>query len=426
MSMLRVVVCFALAASQRTAAEPLHPLVFVGGAGASLMKADLNKTSAPHWYCSTQYKDYDLWLYYRTLTPFWAPCWLDNMRLRWRDGKMQDAGIEVRLVGDELGEQEDINKGFAKDLWSDLLLNISSLGYSGTSPHVGALHYDWRMSVDQLMVDGTFANMQKQIETRVAAADGKRAVLTTLSFGSPLMHKFLTQFVDSAWKQKFVERWISLSGVFGGVVELTRMALYPEPMDFFDIPKMLPYISLEALRDMSNTFPSSFAARPTYMRDDETLVSANVAGQLRNYTKHDMAMALEDSGLSAARQVYKSSEHAYSFDDLDGPGVTVDCIYGTGDETVDAIHFDLGFNKHATHYGYEDGDGVAPTRSLSMCAKWSSPNESDPKVSVHPIPHIGHGGPLHNNVALQIFSQIIHSLYPPASNTRSSRSPVFV
>ena len=50
--------------------------------------------------------------------------------------KMQDAGIEVKLVGDELGEQEDINKGFAKDLWSDLLSNVSSLGYSGTSSDI--------------------------------------------------------------------------------------------------------------------------------------------------------------------------------------------------------------------------------------------------------------------------------------------------
>lgn len=383
------------------ATETLSPLIFTGGVGASMLQANLNKTSSPHWYCDTQYKGYDLWLYYRNLAPMKADCWLDNMRLRWQDGEMQEAGIKITLVGDHLSAGDDINSGFAKDLWSDLLTGVQALGYSGTSPHVSALHYDWRLSLDQLMQGGTFTKMRRQIEACVAASNGKRAVLVTLSYAGPLMHKFLAKFVDDAWKSKYIERWISLSGVWGGSVELTRMAFYPKPKDFFNIPKYLPYISLETSRDMANSFPSSFTLRPTFMGNEEVLVSASLSGKKHDYGKNDISQALEDSGLSAARQVYKSSENAYSFEHLGDPGVAVDCMYGIGDQTVNGIHFGTGFNKPATNYTYEDGDGVAPTRSLSMCAAWS-------KAKVYAFPHIGHGGTLHSKEAVQQFSQIMH------------------
>lgn len=379
-----------------------------------MMQADLNKTSSPHWYCYSQYEDYDLWLYYRDLVPMQADCWLDNMRLKWRDGKVEDAGITIKLVGDHLSPHEDINNGFAKDLWSDLLSGVQDLGYSATSPHVGALHYDWRLSLEQLMLDGTFAKMQKQIEAHVASSGGKKAIIVTLSYGGPLVHKFLAKFVDSAWKHKFVERWISLSGVFGGSVVLTRMAFYPEAKDFFNIPEILPYISLEMARDMSNTFSSSFTLRPTYMEEHEVLISAQVEGEQRNYTTNSVGLALEDSGLSAARQVYESSQYAYSFDHLGEPGVTVDCMYGTGEKTLNSVHFGDGFNKPATAYAHEDGDGVATTRSLSLCARWNETKvvgNNTPKVSVYKFPHIDHGGILHSNESCQQFANILHSMY---------------
>jgi hypothetical protein len=380
-----------------------HPLIFTGGVGASMLQANLNKTASPHWFCDKQYKGYDLWLYYTNLAPMKADCWLDNMRLRWEDGKMQDAGIDIVLVGDNLKAGDNVNTGFAKDLWSDLISGVSGLGYSGSSPHVSALHYDWRLSLDQLIKDGSFTKMKQQIEARVTAAHGKRAVLVTLSYGGPLMHKFLAKFVDAAWKQKYIERWVSLSGVWGGSVELTRMAFFPEPKDFFNIPEFLPYISLEAARDMSNTFPSSFTLRPTFMKSNEVLVSAQIAGQKHKYGKDEISPALADSGLLAAKQVYDVSRNAYSFHHLGEPGVEVDCIYGIGDDTVNGVHFGNGFNKPATNYTFEDGDGVAPRRSLSLCGEWS-------RTSVHTFPGIGHGGTLHSKPAVQRFARIMQSL----------------
>merc|ERR1711982_183797 len=136
---------------------------------------------------------------------------------------------------------------------------------------------------------------------------------------------------------------------------------------------------------MANSFPSSFTLRPTFMKDEEVLISANIAGKKHVYTKNDIDTALADSGLQAAREVYKSSRSAYSFHELGAPGVRVHCIYGTSDDTIDSIHFGNGFNKPATSYGYEEGDGVAPKRSLSLCAEWSATDGSD-AVHIHAFP----------------------------------------
>jgi len=230
------------------------------------------------------------------------------------------------------------------------------------------------------------------------------------------MHKFLAKFVDDMWKSEYIERWVSLSGVFGGSVELTRMALYPEAKDFFNIPDYLPYISLETSRDMSNSFSSSFTLRPTFMSDKEILISTSISGKERVYGEADMSEALGDSGLSVARQVYEASKNAYSFEHLEDPGVAVDCVYGVGDKTVNGIHFGNGFNNPATNYTYEDGDGVAPTRSLSLCATWS-------KTNVYTFPRIGHGGTLHSQDAVQQFAKIIHG---QASALKASGASLFV
>jgi len=338
--------------------------------------------------------------------------------LRWVAGQMVDFGVKIKLVGDSLQLGEDINEGFAKPIWHDLLSGIEDLGYSGTSPSVSALHYDWRMSLDQLMTDGTFAKFKSSIEAAVAKSGGKRAILVTLSYGGALMHKFLATFVDAAWKSTYVERWISLSGVFGGSAELSRMAFYPEAEDFFNIPSILPYISLEIARGMSNTFPSSFVLQPHFLSDQEVLVSALVDGVQKTYTSSGLSQALADSGLSEATQVYEFAKNSYSFHYLPAPGVAVDCVYGIGDNTIGSITYGDGFNKPATAYRYEDGDGVAPTRSLSLCAQWkAAPATAAARkltqtqdVSVHTFPGIGHGGTLHDAKAIQAISDIVRSL----------------
>merc|ERR1712048_442354 len=145
-----------------------------------------------------------------------------------------------------------------------------------------------------------------------------------------------------------------------------------------------------------------------------------IAGKKHEYTRSDVSQALEDSGLAAARKVYDYSENAYLFDRLGAPGVAVDCIYGIDDQTVNGVHFGDGFNEAATGYTYEDGDGVATKRSLSLCAQWSGTGPNATKVSIYSFPHIGHGGTLHSKESVQQFAQIMRSMHTPAGGLDNS------
>mmetsp|Transcript_39189 Transcript_39189/g.92252 ORF Transcript_39189/g.92252 Transcript_39189/m.92252 type:complete len:428 (-) Transcript_39189:136-1419(-) len=386
------------------------PLIFMGGLGASMMRAKLNRSSVPHSFCTKQDDDYKLWLYYENLLPLKADCWLDNMRLRWHDGELQDE-VQIHLVGDD-PNTKGISAGFSKsNLWSDLLNSVADLGYGDDSPHVHALHYDWRLSVVQLASDGTFSRLRTQIETAVEKASGKAAILVTLSYAGPIMHSFLTGFVDAAWKKKHIARWVSLSGTFGGSSELVRIAFYPEGSDFFNVPSILPYISLKDARAMSNTFASTFASWPKFLNKDEVLINVTAEdGAVKLYTADETSQALKDSGLEQAEKVYARHKDAYSFHELPSPDVDVDCVYGVGDSTVSSLQFGKGFNTPATGYGYEDGDGVATSRSLRMCGEWRSKGNHGTLVRTHEIQHAGHGGPLHHHEAVAVFGKIVHGI----------------
>jgi len=416
---------FAAAAS----AEPtLNPILFMGGWAASSMHADVNSTSTAHWYCSSQVRNYKLWKYYSNILPFRWNCFRDRISLRWENGKIKDFGVEIKLVGDHLKDGTDISAGFSLDLWSPLLSSISKLGYNGSSPFVGAMHYDWRLGPLELAGGGLFMKMKRTIEMFVARSLGKRAVLVTLSYGSLLMHKFLAAFVDTAWKRQHVERWITLSAMFGGTAIVTRMAFYPLPSDLNYLP-YLPWAQSESWRNVMDTFPSTFVQHPTYKRADEVLISAGG----RSYASGDTADALVDAGLLGAKAVFESTRDEYVFDKIDAPGVAVDCLYGIGADTITSMHFGKGFNRSATNYTYEDGDGVGTKRSMGRCLEWQSTsmripaaapadNTPPPTVSIYEIPNADHGRTLSHIEALKIFSRIIHDVhFGNAGSTRSHK-----
>jgi len=237
-----------------------------------------------------------------------------------------------------------------------------------------------------------------------------------------MMHKFLATFVDADWKAKHIERWVSLSGPWGGSTELSRISFYPDSSDFFNVPDILLYITLEELRTMANTFPSTFIQRPRFGTDDEIVLDVKVGDETRTYTKNDIGKALRDSGLLNAATVYEAELDAYDFHSLAAPGVTVDCIYGVGLQTITRLHFDNGFNASATGYDYESGDTVVPKRSLELCSEWNA--------SIYEIPHTAHGGTLHDNASVAVFSKIMRGIYglkpPPVSHQQANGTTMYI
>lgn len=265
------------------------------------------------------------------------------------------------------------------------------------------------MDLNRLVQDGTFSKMIGQIEDMVAKAGGKKAVLVTLSTGGLIMHYILSKLVNSTWKERNVERWISLATPFGGSNVNIRCTLSPSASDTYYL-SYLHTLTVKEMKEVEDTWPSWWFQRPTFMADTEVLVSAKE----RIYTQNDVQALLIDSNLPDAAQAYTVAGNVYTFAELSEPEVTVDCFYSAGTDTMKAIHFDHVFNHRATRYDFETGDGVALERSLSLCWLWQSDKT---KFQIHKFNKVYHTNIVHSPEAAGHFQSIIRDLYETSPST---------
>lgn len=113
--------------------------------------------------------------------------------------------------------------------------------------NTGKWGFDFRKGPQEHIRDGSYELLKKQIELYYTNANRDRdldvkpplrVVLVSLSQGGPVVHNFLDwverSMGDEAgrqWKDKHVERWVSLSGVFGGTSMMTSAVVQPDDGD---------------------------------------------------------------------------------------------------------------------------------------------------------------------------------------------------
>ena len=56
-------------------------MVIIPGDGSNQLEAKLDKTSAPHFFCSKKQDWFRVWLNLEILVPGVLTCWCDNIRL---------------------------------------------------------------------------------------------------------------------------------------------------------------------------------------------------------------------------------------------------------------------------------------------------------------------------------------------------------
>ncbi|CAD7926565.1 unnamed protein product [Amoebophrya sp. A25] len=264
-----------------------------------------------------------------------------------------------------------------------------------------------------------------------------------------------------AWRRKYVVHWLSLSGPFGGTPELTRVAFFPQPIDVYHLPQLLAYIKLRDLRDLSVSFPSTLLGMPSYFGEDEVMLvgpapsttgedegtaetgqskddalTSSIKGVLtrrpspnksrwetntrtktitakrqstkkrgKEYTQLNIVDAFRDAGQPQTAELYEM-QHAYRFDSLAAPQVPVTCVYGIGTPTLKNMTYGSGWDREATDFGYEDGDGVVPARSLRRCQEWSH-QENQPHITMFAVEGAAHGDPLHRHEVLKVFEDLL-------------------
>jgi hypothetical protein len=397
------------------------PILFIGGMGASSLLADVNRTETRHVFCSKTARATKIWLDYEGLAPGASDCWLDNMALHWRAKKSKNT--EYEQIDEEIGIHmypegdtkppgtASFQFGLVMPLWDSLVENAESMSkdkpykYSRTNFHqFGNLVYDFRKGPTEFAKDGTFAKTKKNIETYVDGLNGGTpAVIVTLCEGGTFFLSFM-RFISElggagqAWKSRYIAHWVSLSGIFGGTPELLRIALYPEAIDDYYISKVLPWLTKTDLRDMAASFVATFTGMPnSYLQsEDNEILVRSTSG---NYSRANLTLAFNDSGLIPQISIFEQqTQHA--FQNQPPPGVPVSCFYGTGKDTLSTMDYMNGWNRPATKFWYEDGDKVAPKRSLELCGRW-------PNTEAEGFPGLGHDDTLRDKNVMERWVKVL-------------------
>ena len=201
-----------------------YPVILVPGDGGNQLWSKLNKTKSPHYFCELKSKDYFLlWFNLEDVPPYTIDCFVDNIRLVY-DNKTKknfnSPGVDVKIKdfgNTDTVEYLDTDRLSATAYFGPIVDNlVKKLNYKRGLNIMGA-PYDWRKAPDEL--DEFYQNFTKLIEDTYYVNNGTPVVIIAHSMGNPVTLYFFNNYVTQEWKDKFVKKFVSLSGVWGGSVK---------------------------------------------------------------------------------------------------------------------------------------------------------------------------------------------------------------
>merc|ERR1711959_154444 len=200
--------------------EHRPPVLFVPAMTASKLYARAVKgTKRSHFYCSNS-KDWKLmWMKSSNFLPGLDDCWADEMSM------VYDAATDIASEAEGIETQTDrtfdsVTTNNTKypggvGLYCILFDVMKKMGYQ-EGMDAFAFPYDWRLAGPQLSIPGgEYENLRNNISSLVQTT-GKKLVVIGMSMGGPWFQYFLSSFVDQEWKDQHIDKFISMSGVFGG------------------------------------------------------------------------------------------------------------------------------------------------------------------------------------------------------------------
>ncbi|XP_071174649.1 lysosomal phospholipase A and acyltransferase-like [Mytilus edulis] len=203
----------------------LNPVILVPGDGGSEFVAKLNKTTAPHFWCFRHTDFFSLWLNLDQLAPFIIDCFTDNMKLLYDREKhvtRNPPGVETKIPGwgdTRTVEWLDPSQCSLPYYFSSIVNAMVKWGYKRKVSVRGA-PYDFRKAPNEYA--DFYQNLRNLVEETYALNNNTKVVLLGHSMGNPTTLYFLNHQPPS-WKDKFIQSFISLAGVWGGSVKPLRL-----------------------------------------------------------------------------------------------------------------------------------------------------------------------------------------------------------
>jgi len=287
-------VSFLVAALALGASAAPAPVVIIPGDGSNQLEAKLDKPSTVSWLCSKKADWFRIWLSTANLLGA-TSCWADNIKLVYdekRDVLSNNAGVETRVPdfgGTGALEELDPDVPFhATAAFRKIVLAMVDAGHKRNVTVRGA-PYDFRYAPSSPQ-GAQYTDKLKALIEETAEATGKRVSLLSHSMGC-LQALYLLSKQTQEWKDKFIEKWIPLSGPFGGAAKEWRLLASGDN-------EGLPVDAL-TIREEQRSYETNFWLAPVpRWFGDQVMVST----PKRNYTAQDYDAFFDDIGYSAGKK----------------------------------------------------------------------------------------------------------------------------
>lgn len=358
-----VFILFLIFISVKGQPKRLNPVVLVPGDGGSQFQAKLDKPTTVAGYCvkKTDYY-YDLWLNFELLVPYIIDCFVDNMRLVYNPHNrttQNSPGVDIRIPGfggTETVEWLDHSQISLTTYFHNIVEALVSMGYERNTTIRGA-PYDFRKAPNEL--GDYIKSLQALVEETYYTNYNTKVVLIGHSMGNP-MTLYLLNNMTKAWKNKFIQSFISLAGVWGGAMKPIRLMISGDNLN-------VPIVKSINVRREQRSMPSSAWLMPSdeFWHPEEVLV----VSPTRNYTIRDIKDLFRDINYTTGYMMWEDTVNLIK--PLTAPGVEVHCLHGINVPTPGQFVY----TNDTWHDGFpktlpDDGDGTVNLRSLVGCLKF--------------------------------------------------------
>ncbi|MCP9260311.1 Group XV phospholipase A2 [Dirofilaria immitis] len=374
----------------------------IPGYGGAQMKAKLiGKPQTVHYWCARRTDNYfELWLNLELFLPAVIDCWVDNMKLVYntttnKTSNMPGVLSEIPGFGNtSTVEWLDTSKASEGRYFTDIVEAFLLLGYRRGKNIVGA-PYDWRQAPNEF--EEYYSNLTKLIEETYYSCNQQKVIIIAHSMGNPVMLYFYNNIVTEEWKDKFIHLHISISGAWGGALQIIRLLASGYNMDQYRI--LLP---LSSLREMQRSFTSSTFLFPSYNIWNEDEVFAIVNN--KNYTLKNVEEFFEDINYKVGWYQYQNTAHLLG--NFQAPNVELHCIYGYDVDTPEIFQWSAKwFPDYQPDTIFGDGDGTVNRRSLEACKKWIGKNGGK-KISMYEIKNADHVKIMAQETTIKLITKI--------------------
>jgi len=368
-----------------TQEDHLHPVILVPGLGGSQLEAHQDIWGDMPFRCRK------VGWYHAYINPFrmgcvtaacLLNCTVDELSLRYDPVSHRTSNnpqVDVRvpnfgevdpveyLIPNKLGPLLHSQSGY----YDDVVDLLQSMGYTKDFNIRGA-PYDFRRAPNEM--DYFYDDLVKLVESTFRDNGNQRVILLAHSMGNLHMLYFLNR-MDQAWKDAYIESFISIAGPWGGAVKTVQALASGDNLDaVVHIEKIgmdLDLIKATNMRPLERSMPSMSWMTPsdTFWTQDEVLVKAPGGVE---YTVNDFQRFYEDIGFAQGFSIKQDTVDLIR--DLTPPGVETFCMTGIDVPTRASLDYTASTAQPWYNEDPEqimgDGDGTVNRRSAEGCLRW--------------------------------------------------------